>query len=108
MWSDAEDQIIGGDLTAALAYLTPAQGTVVTPVAPLGLRDREAGTVTFTTSLGFGRKLDRIKPHIKVWWTQATQSRQLLEDGEVDMIAIWNAHAQVLIEILHRPAYGHP
>jgi hypothetical protein len=25
------------------------------------LRDREAGTVTFTTSLGFGKKLDRIK-----------------------------------------------
>jgi hypothetical protein len=66
MWSDAEDQIIGGDLTAALAYLTPAAGAVVTPVAPIGLRDREAGTVTFTTSLGFGRKLDRIKenPHV--------------------------------------------
>jgi hypothetical protein len=66
MWSDTEDQIIGGDLTAALAYLTPAQGAVVTPVAPLGLRDREAGTVTFTTSLGFGRKLDRIKENPNV------------------------------------------
>lgn len=44
------------------------------------------------------RKLDQIKPHIKVWWTQATQSRQLLQDGEVDMIAIWNAHAQILID----------
>ena len=44
------------------------------------------------------RKLDAIKPHIKVWWTQATQSRQLLEDGEVDMIAIWNAQAQMLAD----------
>ena len=44
------------------------------------------------------RKLDQIKPHIKVWWTQATQSRQLLGDGEVDMIAIWNAHAQLLVD----------
>lgn len=61
MWSDLDDGIIGGDLTAALAYLTPAGGAVVTPVAPIGLRDREAGTVGFTTSLGFGRKLDRIK-----------------------------------------------
>jgi hypothetical protein len=61
VWSDAEDTIIGGDLTAALAYLTPAGGAVVTAVAPVGLRDRDRGTVYFTTSLGFGRKLDRIK-----------------------------------------------
>ncbi|HUH80556.1 MAG TPA: pyridoxamine 5'-phosphate oxidase family protein [Solirubrobacteraceae bacterium] len=66
MWSDAEDAIIGGDLTAALAYLTPAGGAVVTPVAPIGLRDRAAGTVTFTTSLGFGRKLERIRANPRV------------------------------------------
>jgi hypothetical protein len=60
MWSDVDDEIIGGDLAAALAYLTPAGGAVATPVAPLGLRDREAGTIQFTTSLGFGRKLERI------------------------------------------------
>ncbi len=59
-WSDADDQIIAGDLTAALGYVTPAGGVVVTPVAPIGLRDRDAGTVSFTTSLGFGRKLARI------------------------------------------------
>ena len=66
MWSDADDEIIGGDLTAALAYLTPAGGAVVTPVAPIGLRDREARTVSFTTSLGFGRKLDRIDANPRV------------------------------------------
>lgn len=66
LWSDADDEIIGGDLTAALAYLTPAGGAVVTPVAPIDLRDREAGTVAFTTSLGFGRKLDRIKANPRV------------------------------------------
>ncbi len=66
MWSEEEDRIIGGDLTAALAYATPAGGAVVTPVAPIGLRDREAGTVAFTTSLGFGRKLDRIKANPRV------------------------------------------
>src|SRR6266571_9194157 len=59
-WPDEVDAILGGDLTAALAYLTPARGAVLTAVAPIGLRDREAGTVTFTTSLGFGRKLERI------------------------------------------------
>jgi hypothetical protein len=66
VWSDLDDAVIGGDLTAALAYLTPAGGAVVTPVAPLGMRDREAGTVSFTTSLGFGRKLDRIKENPRV------------------------------------------
>jgi len=60
-WPDAVDEVIGGDLTAALAYVTPAGGAVVMAVAPIGLRDREQGTVSFTTSLGFGRKLDRIE-----------------------------------------------
>jgi hypothetical protein len=66
MWSDADDAIIAGDLTAGLAYVTPAGGAVVTPVAPIGLRDREAATVTFTTSLGFGRKLERIRSDPRV------------------------------------------
>jgi hypothetical protein len=61
-----DDGIIRGDLTAALAYVTPAGGAVVTAVAPIGLRDREARTVGFTTSLGFGRKLDRIKENPRV------------------------------------------
>ncbi len=60
-WSDAADGPIGGDLTAVLAYATPAGGAVLTPIAPIGLRDRDAGRLTFTTSLGFGRKLDRIR-----------------------------------------------
>jgi len=66
VWSDADDLVIGGDLTAALAYATPAAGAVLTPVAPIGLRDRQAGTVSFTTSLGFGRKLDRIRSNPRV------------------------------------------
>src|SRR3954471_18903269 len=65
-WPDAVDEVIGGDLTAALAYVTPAGGCVVAAVAPIGLRDREAGTVTFTTSLGFGRKLERLRKEPRV------------------------------------------
>ena len=60
-WPDEIDDIIGNDITCGLAYLTPAGGAIVTAVAPIGLRDRERGTVGFTTSLGFGRKLERIK-----------------------------------------------
>ena len=47
-------------MTAALGYVTPAGGAVVMAVAPVGLRDRDQGTVTFTTSLGLGKKLERI------------------------------------------------
>ena len=65
-WPDNVDEILGGDLTAALAYVTPAGGAVVTAVAPVGLRDRAAGTVTFTTSLGLGRKLERIARNPRV------------------------------------------
>ena len=42
-WSDQDDAILGGDLTAALAYVHPRGGAVVTAVAPIGLRDRERG-----------------------------------------------------------------
>ncbi len=42
------------------------------------------------------KKLDQIKPHIKVWWTQGNQSQQLIRDGEVDTMAIWNARASEL------------
>ena len=65
-WPDHVDRLITGDMTAGLAYVTPAGGSVVTAVAPVGLRDREAGTVGFTTSLGLGRKLERIKQNPRV------------------------------------------
>lgn len=42
------------------------------------------------------RKLDQIKPHIKVWWTQGNQSQQLMRDGEVDMMVMWNDRASEL------------
>ena len=42
------------------------------------------------------KKLDQIKPHIKVWWREGTQSQQLIRDGEVDMMSIWNARASEL------------
>jgi len=59
-WPDEVDRVLEGDLTAGVAYVTPAGGSVVTAVAPIGLRDREGGTVGFTTSLGLSRKLERI------------------------------------------------
>jgi hypothetical protein len=59
-WSDDADDVIRGDLTAAAAYITPAKGAVITAVAPCGIGQRDAGVLGFTTSLGFGKKLERI------------------------------------------------
>src|SRR5687768_11674184 len=67
-WPDEIDELFAGDLVVAVGSPTPAGGVVLNSVTPIGLRDREAGTVTFTTSLGFGRKLERIvaDPRISV------------------------------------------
>jgi hypothetical protein len=59
-WSADVDDVIKGDITAAAAYVTPAGGAVVTAVAPCGIAQRDAGMIGFTTSLGFGKKLERI------------------------------------------------
>jgi hypothetical protein len=60
-WNDEVDEILNADAAAGVAYLTPAKGVVITPMSPLGLRDRERGTVTVTTSLGLWKKLARIR-----------------------------------------------
>ena len=65
-WPDGVDRILTGDLTAAVAYVTPAKGVVITPMAPLGSRDREAGTIAVSTSLGLWKKLDRIRSNPSV------------------------------------------
>jgi putative spermidine/putrescine transport system substrate-binding protein len=44
------------------------------------------------------RAMDRIKPALRVWWTQGQQSAQLLRDGEVDMIGIWHGRVLELID----------
>lgn len=89
-WDNKVDEIIGGDLTAVLGYVTPASGVVISPVAPLGLRDRAASTVSFTTSLGFGRKLERFAENPKMSLAFAarehgfaTSQRYVLVQGSV-------------------------
>jgi hypothetical protein len=59
-WSDEIDDILAGDLTVGIGMPTGMRGVSLATVTTLGLRDRSAGRVTFTTSLGFGRKLERI------------------------------------------------
>jgi hypothetical protein len=93
-WSDELDGVLGGDLTAALTYVTPAGGAVATAVAPVGLRDRAAGWVGFTTSLGFGRKLDRIRREPRVALAfharehgKSTSQRYILVQGRAEIVS---------------------
>src|SRR3954467_12088053 len=65
-WDDDVDEILTSDAAAGLSYATPAGGVVGIPMAPLGLRDREAGTVTVTSSLGLPKKLERLRRNPRV------------------------------------------
>ena len=65
-WDDEIDDVIGGDAAVGFASVTPARGVVIMPMAPLGLRDRDAGTVTITSSLGLPKKLVRLRDNPSV------------------------------------------
>jgi len=42
------------------------------------------------------RKLDQIKPEVKVWWKTGDQSQQIMRDGEVVMSMMWSGRAYEL------------
>ena len=93
-WPDEVDEIFTGDLVVTVGSPTPAGGVVLNSVTPLGLRDRNAGTVMFTTSLGFGRKLERIAadPRIAVAYSTREHGHSqrpgyVLVQGIADVIA---------------------
>jgi putative spermidine/putrescine transport system substrate-binding protein len=86
------------DSTRSLIFALIADGVPKDKLYPLDLER------------GF-RKLDQIKPHIKVWWDGGNQSQQLLRDGEVHMMSMWNARLTELkregvpVEIVWDGAY---
>jgi putative spermidine/putrescine transport system substrate-binding protein len=43
------------------------------------------------------KKLEQLKPSIEAWWDSGAQSAQLLKDGEVDYIQIWNGRVSSVI-----------
>jgi putative spermidine/putrescine transport system substrate-binding protein len=44
------------------------------------------------------RSLDKIKPHVSIWWTSGAQAMQAIQSGDVDMISTWNGRAQAAID----------
>jgi len=49
--------------------------------------------------------LERIKPHLTLFWGSGAQSVKLLNDGEVDMVSMWNGRAQAAIDAGANAAY---
>ena len=44
------------------------------------------------------KKIDTIKSSIAVWYTGGAQATQLIQSGEVDLMAVWNTRAQGAID----------
>jgi len=64
--------------------------TIEAAVKADGVKDSEFYPIDVDRAF---RSLDRIKPHIKAWWSDNSQSQQLLEQGEVDLIHMTNGRA---------------
>lgn len=43
-------------------------------------------------------KLEELKPHVVSWWASGAASAQLVVDGEVDMIGLWNGRIQTAMD----------
>jgi hypothetical protein len=81
-WSDPVEEILDGDHAVALAYATPAHGVVLAPVSNFGLHERWEGVVTFNTSVGAWKKLERIRRNPQValaFHTRAHATHRRLE-----------------------------
>jgi putative spermidine/putrescine transport system substrate-binding protein len=76
--------------------------TVEVAVKADGVKDSEFYPIDVDRAF---RSLDRIKPHIKTWWSDNSQSQQLMEQDEVDIIHMTNGRATQSI-LDHKAAFA--
>jgi hypothetical protein len=114
-WDDELDAIFAADLTVALGYRTPAGGVVVQAVAPIGMRDRDAGTLSFTTSLGFSKKLERIAADPRVAMAfharehgRSSATRYVLAQGDARVIEQPSEQQRALVRTNATSYLGEP
>ena len=103
-WPPLVRDVLGHDLVTALGYRTPAGGVVVLPVAPMGMYDESAGTLSFTTPFAGHRKLTRLQRDDRVALAFHTRAHSPLADpsrsGDApDAFVLVQGHAQ----FAHRP-----
>ena len=85
-WTDDIQTVLVGDHVAMLGYVTPADGVVLTPVTNFGKHDRERGIVTFNTSVGAWRKIDRIRRNPNVALAFHTRAHATHVRGEYVLV----------------------
>jgi hypothetical protein len=85
-WPDEVDAVLGGDHVVGLGYITPARGVVVTPVTNFGLRDRAGGRISFNSSVGAWRKLDRIRRNPNVAIAYHTREHAAVDRPEYVLV----------------------
>lgn len=44
------------------------------------------------------KQMEKMKPHVVTWWASGAASAQLIRDGEVDMLNIWNGRVQAAMK----------
>jgi putative spermidine/putrescine transport system substrate-binding protein len=44
------------------------------------------------------KSLDRIKPHVRVWWSQGPQSSQIIRDAQAHAIGMWSIETLPLLD----------
>jgi putative spermidine/putrescine transport system substrate-binding protein len=76
--------------------------TIEAAVKADGVKDTEFYPIDVERAF---RSLDRIKPHIKTWWSDNSQAQQLMEQEEVDIIHMTNGRATQSI-LDHRAPYA--
>ncbi len=64
--------------------------TIEAAVKADGVKDSEFYPIDVDRAF---RSLDRIKPHVKTWWSDNSQAQQLMEQEEVDIIHMTNGRA---------------
>jgi putative spermidine/putrescine transport system substrate-binding protein len=40
--------------------------------------------------------LERIRPHLLLWWEQGAQPSQMITSGDIDMVSVWNSRIERL------------
>lgn len=85
-WSEAVDEILAGDQVVMLASVTPAGGVVLGPVTNFAIRDRDASTVTVNSSIGAGRKLQRMARNPKVALAYHTRAHSFTDRSEYVLV----------------------
>ena len=61
-----------------------------------GRRQGQSGIYPIDIERAF-KSLDRIKPHVKTWWKDNSQAQALMEQQEVDLMAVMDGRASETI-----------